>query len=185
MPQSMRCFACNFVTTLPPITWRLGNSFFIHLTISCWKWLSPWLLSTTMASHLLDHLHGDLVRRRVLDGQVRHHSLLRNRRRAEEGARGRRVGGRGGGPEELGRALAVVGADVSRHLIGLGLHVPFIDGANFDVALLLVRLRRINREAVRLAERAVRVAAVRVVARTGVLAHRDRLDQRPLLALAA
>ena len=27
-----------------------------------------------------------------------------------------RVGGRGRGPEELGRALAVVGADVSRHL---------------------------------------------------------------------
>mmetsp|Transcript_65260 Transcript_65260/g.185246 ORF Transcript_65260/g.185246 Transcript_65260/m.185246 type:complete len:283 (-) Transcript_65260:283-1131(-) len=49
-PESMRCFACRFVTTLPPMTWRSGNCCFIHLTMSCWNALSPWLLSTTMAS---------------------------------------------------------------------------------------------------------------------------------------
>mmetsp|Transcript_96038 Transcript_96038/g.296178 ORF Transcript_96038/g.296178 Transcript_96038/m.296178 type:complete len:268 (-) Transcript_96038:15-818(-) len=32
------------------MTCRDGNVCFIHLTISCWKTLSPWLLSTTMAS---------------------------------------------------------------------------------------------------------------------------------------
>mmetsp|Transcript_108581 Transcript_108581/g.350520 ORF Transcript_108581/g.350520 Transcript_108581/m.350520 type:complete len:298 (+) Transcript_108581:109-1002(+) len=49
-PQSMRCFAWRFVTTLPPMTWRSGNSSFIHRMMPCWKVLSPWLLSTTMAS---------------------------------------------------------------------------------------------------------------------------------------
>mmetsp|Transcript_13051 Transcript_13051/g.37023 ORF Transcript_13051/g.37023 Transcript_13051/m.37023 type:complete len:273 (-) Transcript_13051:257-1075(-) len=49
-PQSMRFFACRTVTTFPPTTSSSGNSSFIHLTIWCWKMLSPWLLSTTMAS---------------------------------------------------------------------------------------------------------------------------------------
>mmetsp|Transcript_108579 Transcript_108579/g.350510 ORF Transcript_108579/g.350510 Transcript_108579/m.350510 type:complete len:298 (+) Transcript_108579:109-1002(+) len=49
-PQSMRCFAWRFVTTLPPMTWRSGNSSFIHRMMPCWKVLSPWLLSTTTAS---------------------------------------------------------------------------------------------------------------------------------------
>mmetsp|Transcript_90144 Transcript_90144/g.250841 ORF Transcript_90144/g.250841 Transcript_90144/m.250841 type:complete len:258 (-) Transcript_90144:503-1276(-) len=49
-PQSMRFFACDFVTTLPPTTCNSGNSCFIHFTISCWKTLSPWLLSMIMAS---------------------------------------------------------------------------------------------------------------------------------------
>mmetsp|Transcript_10142 Transcript_10142/g.28679 ORF Transcript_10142/g.28679 Transcript_10142/m.28679 type:complete len:298 (+) Transcript_10142:593-1486(+) len=49
-PQSRRCFAWRRVTTLPPMTWRSGNSCFIHRMMSCWKTLSPWLLSTTTAS---------------------------------------------------------------------------------------------------------------------------------------
>mmetsp|Transcript_79936 Transcript_79936/g.193721 ORF Transcript_79936/g.193721 Transcript_79936/m.193721 type:complete len:298 (+) Transcript_79936:709-1602(+) len=49
-PQSRRCLAWRFVTTFPPMTCRDGKVCFIHLTISCWKVLSPWLLSTTMAS---------------------------------------------------------------------------------------------------------------------------------------
>mmetsp|Transcript_108577 Transcript_108577/g.350501 ORF Transcript_108577/g.350501 Transcript_108577/m.350501 type:complete len:298 (+) Transcript_108577:109-1002(+) len=49
-PQSRRCFAWRCVTTFPPMTWRSGNSFFIHRMMSCWKVLSPWLLSTTIAS---------------------------------------------------------------------------------------------------------------------------------------
>mmetsp|Transcript_94603 Transcript_94603/g.219769 ORF Transcript_94603/g.219769 Transcript_94603/m.219769 type:complete len:230 (-) Transcript_94603:180-869(-) len=49
-PESIRCLACSLVTTLPPMTWSEGNSCFIQRTISCWKVLSPWLLSTTMAS---------------------------------------------------------------------------------------------------------------------------------------
>mmetsp|Transcript_4665 Transcript_4665/g.13029 ORF Transcript_4665/g.13029 Transcript_4665/m.13029 type:complete len:298 (+) Transcript_4665:120-1013(+) len=49
-PQSMRCFACRRVTTLPPTTCRSGNCDFIQRMISCWNVLSPWLLSTTIAS---------------------------------------------------------------------------------------------------------------------------------------
>mmetsp|Transcript_72056 Transcript_72056/g.134707 ORF Transcript_72056/g.134707 Transcript_72056/m.134707 type:complete len:213 (+) Transcript_72056:649-1287(+) len=49
-PQSIRFFACRFVTTLPAMTWMSGNSCLIHLTMSCWKVLSPWLLSMTIAS---------------------------------------------------------------------------------------------------------------------------------------
>mmetsp|Transcript_21962 Transcript_21962/g.58004 ORF Transcript_21962/g.58004 Transcript_21962/m.58004 type:complete len:298 (+) Transcript_21962:261-1154(+) len=49
-PESIRCFACLFVTTLPATTWSSGNSCFIQRTISCWKKLSPWLLSMMMAS---------------------------------------------------------------------------------------------------------------------------------------
>mmetsp|Transcript_46329 Transcript_46329/g.86522 ORF Transcript_46329/g.86522 Transcript_46329/m.86522 type:complete len:313 (+) Transcript_46329:551-1489(+) len=49
-PHSMRFFACCFVTTLPATTCRAGNWDLIHLTISCWKTLSPWLLSMTTAS---------------------------------------------------------------------------------------------------------------------------------------
>merc|ERR1719387_1452678 len=88
-------------------------------------------------AELLDHLHRDLVCGRVLDGQVRHNGLVGIRRRAEESARNRRVRSRRRGAEELGRALAVVGADVSRHLVGLRLHVTLIHRANFDGALLL------------------------------------------------
>mmetsp|Transcript_112198 Transcript_112198/g.356543 ORF Transcript_112198/g.356543 Transcript_112198/m.356543 type:complete len:289 (-) Transcript_112198:331-1197(-) len=49
-PQSIRCFACLIVTTFPPMTCKSGNSAFIQRTMSCWKVLSPWLLSTMMAS---------------------------------------------------------------------------------------------------------------------------------------
>mmetsp|Transcript_50508 Transcript_50508/g.109917 ORF Transcript_50508/g.109917 Transcript_50508/m.109917 type:complete len:294 (+) Transcript_50508:772-1653(+) len=49
-PLSIRCFACLFVTTLPPTTWISGSSCLIQRTISCWKTLSPWLLSMMTAS---------------------------------------------------------------------------------------------------------------------------------------
>mmetsp|Transcript_74333 Transcript_74333/g.187936 ORF Transcript_74333/g.187936 Transcript_74333/m.187936 type:complete len:298 (-) Transcript_74333:299-1192(-) len=49
-PHSMRCFACCRVTTFPPTTCSSGNSAFIHRMMSCWKVLSPWLLSTMIAS---------------------------------------------------------------------------------------------------------------------------------------
>mmetsp|Transcript_19418 Transcript_19418/g.49742 ORF Transcript_19418/g.49742 Transcript_19418/m.49742 type:complete len:289 (+) Transcript_19418:188-1054(+) len=49
-PQSIRCLACRFVTTLPATTCVVGYSDLIHLTISCWKTLSPWLLSMMIAS---------------------------------------------------------------------------------------------------------------------------------------
>mmetsp|Transcript_4663 Transcript_4663/g.13018 ORF Transcript_4663/g.13018 Transcript_4663/m.13018 type:complete len:258 (+) Transcript_4663:621-1394(+) len=48
-PQSIKCAACRRVTTLPPMTSRSGYCDLIQRTISCWKTLSPWLLSTTMA----------------------------------------------------------------------------------------------------------------------------------------
>mmetsp|Transcript_62664 Transcript_62664/g.204517 ORF Transcript_62664/g.204517 Transcript_62664/m.204517 type:complete len:218 (-) Transcript_62664:59-712(-) len=35
-PESIKFLACLFVTTLPPTTCMSGNSFLIHLTISCW-----------------------------------------------------------------------------------------------------------------------------------------------------
>mmetsp|Transcript_98536 Transcript_98536/g.261862 ORF Transcript_98536/g.261862 Transcript_98536/m.261862 type:complete len:298 (-) Transcript_98536:224-1117(-) len=49
-PASMRCLAWRFVTTFPPTTCKAGKVSFIHLTISIWKTLSPWLLSTMIAS---------------------------------------------------------------------------------------------------------------------------------------
>mmetsp|Transcript_149073 Transcript_149073/g.211842 ORF Transcript_149073/g.211842 Transcript_149073/m.211842 type:complete len:300 (+) Transcript_149073:767-1666(+) len=49
-PHSMRFLACRFVTTLPATTCRSGKLLLIHLIISCWNKLSPWLLSMTTAS---------------------------------------------------------------------------------------------------------------------------------------